>query len=257
MSLPDPEPGDLPGVYPRDSRRSRLARRPIMERPRRVVPVGFLETVARAKNFLSEHGRVSLRGLKREFELDDDALDELVDELVDVQQVAAREGKVLVWIGAAGPEQSFVQRNPPPTHESSSEPGTRRTPEAERRQLTVLLAGVTEEALAAVDHALLLMERSGEALWKANAMALRGDLLLARGLVSDAEVWYRAGVELARSQSARMWELRAATRLARLWQGQHRTDEARDLLAPIYGWFTEGFDTPDLEDARALLEELE
>jgi predicted ATPase len=118
------------------------------------------------------------------------------------------------------------------------------------------LAGRTEEALAILDDALPLMERRGEGLWQANAMALRGDLLLARGLLSDAEVWYRAGLELARAQSARMWELRAATRLARLWQGQRKTVEARELLAPIYGWFTEGFDTHDLKEAKALLEEL-
>jgi len=100
------------------------------------------------------------------------------------------------------------------------------------------------------------MERAGQGLWKANAMALKGDLLLARGLHADAEVWYRTAIETAREQSARMWELRAATRLARLWHLQGKTTLARDLLAPIYGWFTEGFDTADLKEAKALLEEL-
>jgi predicted ATPase len=118
------------------------------------------------------------------------------------------------------------------------------------------LAGATEEALATVDDALPLMERRGERLWKANAMSLKGDLLFARGLHADAEVWYRAGIDVARAQSAKMWELRAATRLARLWRLQGQTIEARDLLAPIYGWFTEGFDTQDLTDAKALLAEL-
>lgn len=93
-------------------------------------------------------------------------------------------------------------------------------------------------------------------MWKANAMALKGDLLLARGLHADAEVWYRTAVDTARAQAARMWELRAATRLARLYHHQGKTIEARDLLAPLYGWFTEGFDTADLRDAKALLEEL-
>jgi class 3 adenylate cyclase/predicted ATPase len=118
------------------------------------------------------------------------------------------------------------------------------------------LAGATDEALAALDDALPLMERTGERLWQANAMALRGDLLLARGLHADAEVWYRSAIEVARAQSAKMWELRAATRLARLWRQQGKTSEAHDLLAPLYGWFTEGFDTRDLEDAKALLKEL-
>jgi predicted ATPase len=61
---------------------------------------------------------------------------------------------------------------------------------------------------------------------------------------------------VAREQRAQLWELRAATSLARLWRDQGKRNEARDLLAPIYGWFTEGFDTPDLKEAKALLEQL-
>ena len=61
---------------------------------------------------------------------------------------------------------------------------------------------------------------------------------------------------MAQEQSAKLWELRAATSLARLWRDQGRCDEAQDFLAPLYGWFTEGFDTPDLKDAKALLDEL-
>ena len=63
-------------------------------------------------------------------------------------------------------------------------------------------------------------------------------------------------LSLARDQTAKTWELRAATSLARLWREQGKHTEARDLLAPVYGWFTEGFDTPDLKDAKALLDEL-
>jgi class 3 adenylate cyclase/tetratricopeptide (TPR) repeat protein len=118
------------------------------------------------------------------------------------------------------------------------------------------LAGATDEALATLHGALPLMERTGEALWKANAMALKGDLLLARGLHADAEVSYRSAIEVARAQSAKMWELRAATRLARLWHREGKTTLARDLLAPLYSWFTEGFDTADLKEAKALLETL-
>jgi class 3 adenylate cyclase/tetratricopeptide (TPR) repeat protein len=118
------------------------------------------------------------------------------------------------------------------------------------------LIGETETALAAVDDAMQLMERAGHGLWKANAIALKGDLLLARGLHADAEHSYRNAIDVARAQAARMWELRAATRLARLWHRQDKTSEARALLAPLYAWFTEGFDTADLKAAKALLEEL-
>jgi predicted ATPase len=118
------------------------------------------------------------------------------------------------------------------------------------------LAGATEEALAALDDALPLMERTGERFWTANALALKGELLVARGLQADAEACYRSAIEVAREQSAKMWELRAATRLARLWHQQRKTTLARELLVPIYGWFTEGFDTTDLKAAKVLLGEL-
>ena len=70
----------------------------------------------------------------------------------------------------------------------------------------------------------------------------------------EAEERYRAAVTIAQEQQAKSLELRAATRLARLWQGQGRGAEARDLLAPVYGWFSEGFETPDLKEAKALLD---
>jgi predicted ATPase len=100
------------------------------------------------------------------------------------------------------------------------------------------------------------MERAGQRLWKANALALQGDLWLARARPADAEASYRTAIDVARAQAAKTWELRGATRLARLWHRQGKASEARDLLAPLYGWFTEGFDTADLKAARALLEEL-
>ena len=88
--------------------------------------------------------------------------------------------------------------------------------------------------------------------------SLKGELLLAQSgaRYSDAEACFLTAIEIARSQSAKSWELRAATRLARLWHSQGKTTEARDLLAPVYGWFTEGFDTADLKEAKALLDEL-
>ena len=73
---------------------------------------------------------------------------------------------------------------------------------------------------------------------------------------SDAETAYAHALDVANNQDAKSWELRAATRLARLWHSQGKTTEARDLLAPVYGWFTEGFDTADLKEAKSLLDEL-
>ena len=88
--------------------------------------------------------------------------------------------------------------------------------------------------------------------------SLKGELLLAQSgtRYSDAEACFLTAIDIARSQSAKMWELRAATRLARLWHSQGKTSEARDLLDPVHGWFTEGFDTADLMEAKALLERI-
>jgi predicted ATPase len=85
---------------------------------------------------------------------------------------------------------------------------------------------------------------------------IEADLLRRRGDLAEAEAAYRHAIEVAQRQQAKSWELRAATGLARLWQGQGKRGEARDLLAPVYAWFTEGFDTADLKDAKALLDEL-
>ena len=85
---------------------------------------------------------------------------------------------------------------------------------------------------------------------------LRGDLLNATGDQSAAERSYHQALAVAKLQSAKLFELRASISLARLWCKQDRRGEARNLLAPIYGWFTEGFDAPDLKEAKALLEEL-
>lgn len=85
---------------------------------------------------------------------------------------------------------------------------------------------------------------------------MRGDLLTVTGNLVAAEQSYHKALEIARLQSARLFELHAAIGLARLWCKQDRRDEARDVLAPIYGWFSEGYDAPDLKTAKALLEEL-
>jgi predicted ATPase len=85
---------------------------------------------------------------------------------------------------------------------------------------------------------------------------LRGDILNVTGDRAAAEQSYHQALAVAERQSAKLFELRAATSLARLWRDQGKRTEARDLLAPIYSWFTEGFDTPVLQDAKALLDEL-
>jgi len=79
---------------------------------------------------------------------------------------------------------------------------------------------------------------------------------VARGERIEAEVWLKDAIKLARSQAAKSLELRAATSLARLWRAQGKCTEAHDLLTPVYSWFTEGFDTRDLKEAKALLDEL-
>jgi predicted ATPase len=89
--------------------------------------------------------------------------------------------------------------------------------------------------------------------------SLRGELLLRQGprpTWEEAEACFQQARAIARQQQAQSWELRAAMSLARLWQQQGKRAEVRDLLAPIYGWFTEGFDTTDLQEAKGLLEEL-
>jgi predicted ATPase len=87
---------------------------------------------------------------------------------------------------------------------------------------------------------------------------LQGEFLLCHAIpdAAQSEACFQQALAIARRQQAKSWELRAATSLSRLWQRQGKRDEARELLAPIYGWFTEGFDTADLQEAKALLEEL-
>jgi class 3 adenylate cyclase len=116
--------------------------------------------------------------------------------------------------------------------------------------------GHSGEGLAALREAGALVEDDGERCFEAEIRRLEGNLLLAENGSVEAEACYVRALEVARAQEGRSFELRAATSLARLWGKQGRRLEARDLLAPVYGWFTEGFDTGDLEEAKALLDEL-
>jgi predicted ATPase len=118
------------------------------------------------------------------------------------------------------------------------------------------IAGQIDEALTALDDALQIAGRTGERLLDAELHRHKGQLLLRRGQTDAAEEFYRNALGIAREQEAKLWELRGAASLARLRRDQGRRAEARDVLAPVYGWFTEGFGTPDLKDAKALLDEL-
>jgi len=117
-------------------------------------------------------------------------------------------------------------------------------------------AGRPDEGLATLDEAFALVEETDERQWEAELYRLKGELLLMQGDDAEAEASFQEAIEVARRQGAKSWELRATTSLCRLWQQRGRVDEARQMLGEIYGWFTEGFDTPDLQEARALLDEL-
>jgi predicted ATPase len=119
-------------------------------------------------------------------------------------------------------------------------------------------AGQTAEGLEALAEALATLAKSGALWWEAELHRLRAELLLQHSVAQpeEAEACFRQALAVARRQQARSLELRATMSLSRLWQRQGKRVEARDLLTPIYGWFTEGFDTADLREAKALLEEL-
>jgi class 3 adenylate cyclase/tetratricopeptide (TPR) repeat protein len=116
--------------------------------------------------------------------------------------------------------------------------------------------GEIDDGLRALDEALDWVQRNDERLYEAEARRIRGELLLKQDASADAERCFQEALTVARKQQAKSWELRAATSMARMLLQQNRIDEARALLAPTYGWFTEGFDTADLMDAKALLEQL-
>jgi adenylate cyclase len=118
-------------------------------------------------------------------------------------------------------------------------------------------AGRLDQALATLKTAFTHVEETDERYFEAELYRLRGEFLLRQGDEAAAEASLLKALEVARHQKAKSWELRAATDLARLWQTQGKSGEAYELLAPVYDWFTEGFDTPDLIKAKALLEELD
>jgi predicted ATPase/DNA-binding winged helix-turn-helix (wHTH) protein len=118
--------------------------------------------------------------------------------------------------------------------------------------------GYTEDGLQALTEAHTLVEQHENRWWEAEVYRLRGVLLLRQTMPQqvEAETWLQRALDVARRQEAKSLELRAAMSLSRLWQRQGKRTQARALLAPVYGWFTEGFDTPDLQEAKALLIEI-
>jgi len=118
------------------------------------------------------------------------------------------------------------------------------------------MTGQWPAALTHLAEARRLAEETEERWCQAETARLGGEVLVAIGDRTGAEASYHEAIAIAQQQSAKLWELRAAVSLAQLRRDQGRRAEARDLLAPIYDWFTEGFDTPDLKEANALLDEL-
>jgi len=127
--------------------------------------------------------------------------------------------------------------------------------------------GQAEEGLALVAEALAVVNNNGERHWEAELYRLKGEQLLAQAgtrrkakgkkqLWGEVEACCHQALDIARYQQAKSWELRAAMSLSRLWQRQGQRNAAYELLAEVYGWFTEGFDTANLQEAKALLDEL-
>ena len=118
--------------------------------------------------------------------------------------------------------------------------------------------GQFEEAWRCIGEAMTAAETTKQTWWEAEIHRTAGEVALMSPALdaAKAEAHFERAGAIARAQQAKSWELRAATSMARLWRNQGKRDEAHDLLAPVYGWFTEGFDTLDLKEARALLDEL-
>ena len=118
--------------------------------------------------------------------------------------------------------------------------------------------GQIDDAWRCIGEAISTIETTKERWFEAETNRIAGEIALKSPEpdAAKAEAYFERALAVARQQQAKSWELRAAMSLARLWRDQGKVQQARELLAPVYGWFTEGFDTRDLKEAKALLEEL-
>jgi predicted ATPase len=118
--------------------------------------------------------------------------------------------------------------------------------------------GHFEDARRCLDEAMAALEATKERWGEAEVNRIAGEIALKspQPNAAKAEAYFDSAITVARAQQAKSWELRASTSMARLWRDQGKRDGARNLLAPVYGWFTEGFETRDLKEAKALLEAL-
>jgi len=241
----------------------------------------FYAVLAQVIELLQREGRVSYRALKLQFSLDDDQLEALKDELIEAKRLAVDErGRVLVWVGEVhlaemptartAPAALSPDAQPDPSVEHASIATTPLSPAAERRQLTVMFCDLVDSTSLAQQHdpedyravVCAYQEAAVAAIqpWDGYVAQYLGDgLLVYFGYphAVQAEACFQQALAIARRQQAKSWELRAARSLSRLWQQQRKRAAARELLAPIYGWFTEGFDTADLQEAKVLLDALE
>jgi predicted ATPase len=118
--------------------------------------------------------------------------------------------------------------------------------------------GKLDNAVRCIGEAMTIVETTKERWFEAEANRIAGEITLLSPDTDSAkaEAYFKHALIVARAQQAKAWELRAAMSLARLWRDQGKPQQARELLAPVYGWFTEGFDTLDLKEAKGLLDEL-
>ncbi|MCL4835126.1 MAG: AAA family ATPase [Caldilineaceae bacterium] len=194
--------------------------------------------------------------------------DEFVQGLVQDLILGAEQYEAVFWIAVGALFQGWlrVQQGQAAVGVKQMEWAIQRFAETGAGVLTLFLdmlasgyrlTGQYAEALATLERAIAYADEGGEHFWYAELLRHKGEILLAMGRQAGAaEPLFRQAAHIAHSQSARIFELRAAVSLGRLWQGQGRRDEARSLITPLYDWFTEGFDTTDLREARQLLEQL-
>ena len=165
-----------------------------------------------------------------------------------VQQVARRERLVAVALHCDREQMEYKRSHPQPGFARSLHDGVLARAYGRR--------GAPEEGLRIIDESLAWTEETGSRFFNAELYRIRAELLVRAGRTDEAERDYQSALQIACRQGARMWELRSACDLARLWRRQGRHGEARDLLAPVHGWFSEGVDIQELQRSKALLESL-